>query len=110
MSAAVSEVLMKTLSQRTRPQLKAKKRMKKRMNSRTQRASSPGVGGQRNPRSWSSGWRRPEGSSPVFPVFPVVPARLVAWKPPYCCEARLAVVGWLEAPAAGARMWGRASA
>ena len=60
MSAAVSEVLMKTSSQRTRlPQLKAKKRM----NSRIQRVTSPGVGGQRNPGSSSSGWRRPQGSS-----------------------------------------------
>ena len=36
---------------------------KKRMNSRMQRASSPAVGGQRNPGSSFSGWRRPRGSS-----------------------------------------------
>ena len=35
----------------------------KSMNSRIQRASSPAVGGQRNPRSSSSGWCRPWGSS-----------------------------------------------
>ena len=85
---------MKTSSQRTRPQLKAKKRM----NSRMQRASSPGVGGQRNPRSSFSGWGRPQGSSGSVSSHGNL---LIAAR-----RDRLAVGGWLEPSAAGARTVG----